>query len=91
MRRRLSDGGQGYPIVWTDVLTPNGTTAAPDKPMAVFGALSYWWFGEHGAPRIDTSDHVYFKNDQLAVRFIEEIDFDYVVQDAAAALLTAAS
>ena len=81
----------GYPIVWTDVLTPYGTTAAPGKPIAVFGALSYWWFGEHGSPRIDTSDHVYFKNDQLAVRFIEEIDFDYVVQDAAAALLTAAS
>ncbi len=73
------------------MLTPYGTTAAPGKPIAVFGALSYWWFGEHGAPRIDTSDHVYFKNDQLAVRFIEEIDFDYVVQDAAAALLTAAN
>jgi len=81
----------GYPIVWTDVLQPYGTTAAAAKPIAVFGALSYWWFGEHGTPRMDTSEHVYYANDQLAVRFIEEIDFDYVASDAAAALKTAAS
>ncbi len=42
-------------------------------------------------PRIDTADHVKFVNDQLAVRFIEEIDFDYAANDATAALLTAAS
>ena len=81
----------GYPIVWTDVLEPYGTTADPDKPLAVFGALPFWWFGEHGSPRIDTSEHVWFANDQLAVRFIEEIDFDYAATDATAALLTAAS
>ncbi len=57
----------------------------------MFGALSFWWFGEHGHPRMDTSEHVYFANDQLAVRFIEEIDFDYCANDATAALLTAAS
>jgi hypothetical protein len=34
---------------------------------------------------------VFFVNDQLAVRFIEEIDFDYVAIDATAALITAAS
>ena len=79
------------PIVWTDVLTPYGTSAAADQPLAVFGALSFWWMGEHGTPRIDTSEHVWFANDQLAVRFIEEIDFDYAATDATAALLTAAS
>ena len=47
--------------------------------------------GEHGHPRIGTTEHVYFANDQLAVRFIEEIDFDYAAVDATAALLTAAS
>jgi hypothetical protein len=47
--------------------------------------------GQHGHPRIDTSEHVLFVNDQLAVRFIEEIDFDYMAVDATAALLTAAS
>jgi hypothetical protein len=38
---------------------------------------------------MDTSDQVWFANDQLAVRFIEEIDFDYSAPDATAALLTA--
>ena len=90
--QRLPDGSatlDGYPIVWTDVLEPYGTAAAADKPIAVFGAFSFWWMGEHGTPRIDTSEHVWFANDQLAVRFIEEIDFDYAASDAAAALLTA--
>ncbi len=92
--QRLPDGTatlDGYPIVWTDVLQSYGTSAAADQPLAVFGALSFWWMGEHGTPRIDTSDHVYFANDQLAVRFIEEIDFDYAAIDATAALITAAS
>lgn len=92
--QRLPDGTailDGYPIVWTDVLTAYGTTAAADQVLAVFGALSFWWMGEHGTPRIDTSEHVWFANDQLAVRFIEEIDFDYCAVDAAAILLTAAS
>jgi HK97 family phage major capsid protein len=91
---RLPDGTavlDGYPIVWTDVLTPYGTGVTLDQPLAVFGALSFWWMGEHGHPRIDTSEHVYFANDQLAVRFIEEIDFDYAATDATAALITAAS
>ncbi|MGH7969765.1 MAG: phage major capsid protein, partial [Limisphaerales bacterium] len=89
--QRLADGSailDGYPIVWTDVLEPYGTADAPDKALAVFGALSFWWMGEHGTPRIDTSEHVWFANDQLAVRFIEEIDFDFAAEDAAAALLT---
>lgn len=92
--QRLPDGSamlDGYPIIWTDVLTPYGTGASPDEAIAVFGALSFWWFGEHGSPRIDTSEHVWFANDQLAVRFIEEIDFDYGAVDATAALLTAAA
>ena len=89
---RLPDGTaslDGYPIVWTDVLTPYGTEEAAGKPLAVFGALSFWWLGEHGHPRIDPSEHVWFANDQLAIRFIEEIDFDYAAPDATAALLTA--
>jgi HK97 family phage major capsid protein len=91
---RLPDGSailDGYPIVWTDVLAPYGTGVAADTALAVFGDLSFWWMGEHGSPRIDTSEHVYFANDQLAVRFIEEIDFDYAAADATAALITAAS
>jgi HK97 family phage major capsid protein len=90
--QRLPDGSgilDGYPIVWTDVLEPYGTAANADKPLAVFGALSFWWFGEHGTPRIDTSEHVWFANDQLAVRFIEEIDFDFCAIDSTAVMLTA--
>ena len=45
--------------------------------------------GEHGSPRLDTSDQVHFANDQLAAPFIEEID--YAAVDATAALITAAS
>ena len=92
--QRLPDGSailDGYPIIWTDVLQAFSTSAAVDSPIAVFGALSFWWMGEHGHPRIDQSEHVYFANDQLAVRFIEEIDFDYAAADATATLLTAAS
>ena len=41
--------------------------------------------GRSQYPRTDTSEFVWFTNDQLAVRFIEEIDFDYVATDARAA------
>jgi HK97 family phage major capsid protein len=90
---RNADGSatlDGYPIVWTDVLEPYGTADVVSKPLALFGALDFWWMGEHGAPRIDTSEHVFFANDQLAVRFIEEIDFDYAATDAMSVLLTGA-
>jgi hypothetical protein len=69
--QRLPDGSailDGDPIVWTDVLEPFGTDDAPGKPLAVFGALSFRWMGEHGTPRIDTSEHVWFANAQPAVR-----------------------
>lgn len=42
-------------------------------------------------PRIDLSADVLFAYDQIATRFIEEIDFDYCALDAAAVLKTAAS
>src|SRR5438876_1010091 len=60
--QKLPDGTavlDGYPIVWTDVMTAYGTSAVVDSPIAVFGAMSFWWMGEHGSPRIDTSQHIY--------------------------------
>ena len=81
----------GYPIVWTDVLEPFSTSAAAAKYLAVFGLLEYWWFGEHGNPRLDYSNDVYFTTDELAARFLEEIDFDYQDVGATASLQTAAS
>ncbi len=81
----------GYDVVWTEVLQPLVTGPAPATTIAVFGDLSFWWMGEHLSPRVDTSDQVFFVNDQLAVRFIEEIDFDYMDVAAASALQTAAN
>jgi HK97 family phage major capsid protein len=81
----------GFPIVWTDVLEPYGTANANSKYLAVFGVLEYWWFGEHGNPRMDMSSDVYFATDELAARFIEEIDFDYQDVGATSSLQTAAS
>ena len=82
----------GYDVIWTEVLAPYTVGGAnANTCIAVFGDLSYWWMGEHLSPRIDTSDQVFFVNDQLAVRFIEEIDFDYMDTQAASALKTAAA
>jgi hypothetical protein len=43
------------------------------------------------ASAVGSSWHVFFANDQLATRFIEEIDFDYCALDATAVLMTAGS
>ncbi len=91
---RRPDGSatlDGYPIVWTDVLEPYSEGAAPDKTVIVFGSMEYWWFAEHGQPRMDFSSDVYFTTDELATRFIEEIDFDYQQVDVTASLITAAA
>ena len=89
----LPDGSariDGYQVVWTDVCQPYSTAAAAGKAICVFGALDYWWMGEKGSPRMDFSSDVYFATDELATRFIEEIDFDYQQVDVTGALLTAA-
>lgn len=42
--QRRPDGSailDGYPVVWTDVLTAYSTAASPNKLIAVFGAMSY--------------------------------------------------
>jgi HK97 family phage major capsid protein len=92
--RRNPDGSavlDGYPVIWTDVLQVFTTDAAADKTVMIFGAMDFWWFGEHGQPRMDFSADVYFATDELATRFIEEIDFDYAQVDVTASLITAAA
>lgn len=93
--RETPDGGAllfGRPVVWTEVLQPYVFTAAAATNIAVFGDLDWWWFGRRmDGPRIDLSADVLFAYDQIATRFIEEIDFDYCALDAAAVLKTAAS
>jgi len=81
----------GYPIFWVPGMQAYTQSAAAGKYIGIFGDLSYWWFGEHGSPRMDFSSDVYFATDELATRFIEEIDFDYQSLEAAAVLKTAAS
>jgi len=81
----------GYPIIWTEILAPYAETANASAYIGVFGDLSFWWFGEHGSPRTDFSTDIYFTTDELAVRWLEEIDFDYADADCAAALKTAAA
>lgn len=81
----------GYPVIWSEIMTPYGSLANASKYIAVFGDLSYWWFGEHGSPRTDFSTDVFFTTDELAVRWLEEIDFDYAAPDCASALKTAAA
>lgn len=91
---RNAQGGpalDGYPIVWTDVMEPYGTVAAASKFLAVFGCLDYWYFGEHGNPRLEYSRDVYFTTDEIGARFLEEIDFDYQDVGATASLQTAAA
>lgn len=81
----------GYDIVWTEVMQPYTSSAAASTYVCVFGDLSYWWFGEHGQPRTDFSTEVFFTTDEIAIRWLEEIDFDYAAPDCAAVLRTAAA
>lgn len=81
----------GHEIVWVEVMQEYTEDAAASAYLAVFGDLQWWWFGERGTQRIDFSEHVFFENDQLATRFLEEIDFDYASLEAAAVLKTPAS
>ena len=92
---RYTPGGEallfGRPIVWTEVLQGYQETAAASTNIAVYGDLSYWWFGTRpGGLRIDESSDFKFDYDLIATRLIEEFDFDYMATDAAAAVVTAA-
>lgn len=78
----------GFPIVWTEVLQPYGTAAAAGEYLAVFGDMRFWLFGHRGSIRIEVSRDVFFDTDEIAVRFLEEIDFDYGAIDALSVLAT---
>jgi HK97 family phage major capsid protein len=81
----------GRLINWTEVLAPYSEDANPSAPIAVFGALDYWWFGTRtGGLRIDESSDFAFDYDLIATRIIEEFDFDYMAKDAAAVVKTGA-
>ena len=81
----------GFPIHWVGVMQPYSTVAAAGTDPAFFGALSYWYLGERGAPRVEMSREVYFATDELAMRALERIDIESMAVDAMSALQTAAA
>lgn len=81
----------GYPIRWVGVMQPYTNKAAASTMLAAFGALSYWYLGERGAPRIEVSREVFFATDELAMRALERIDVEVLGIDAMSGLLTAAA
>jgi len=81
----------GFPIRWVGVMQNLKTSAAASAYLAYFGDLSYWYLGERGQPRVDTSREVYFATDEIGMRAIERIDVQPMATDAMSALQTAAS
>jgi HK97 family phage major capsid protein len=81
----------GFPIRWVGVMQPFKTSAAASAYLAYFGDLSYWYLGERGQPRVETSREVYFATDEIGMRAIERIDIQPMAPDAMSALQTAAS
>lgn len=90
-----AQGGQpatldGFPIRWVGVMQAYSENAAASAFLGFFGDLSYWFLGERGQPRVETSREVYFENDMIAIRAIERFDVEAMAIDAMAALQTAA-
>jgi hypothetical protein len=74
-----------------DVLTPSAPPRRTTDPVTSSRPCRSAGWASTVTLHIDTSDQVYFGNDQIGVRFLEEIDFDYLATDATAVLLTAVS
>jgi HK97 family phage major capsid protein len=81
----------GFPIRWVGVMQAYQTTAAASAFLAMFGALSYWFLGERGAPRVEVSREVFFATDEIAMRALERIDTEAMAIDAMSTLQTAAA
>jgi HK97 family phage major capsid protein len=81
----------GFPIRWVGVMQAYQETAAASAYLAFFGDLSYWYLGERGSARVETSREVYFATDEIGMRALERIDVEAMAPDAMASLQTAAS
>lgn len=93
---RPAQGGQpatldGFPVRWVGVMQPYSTAAQASKYLAFFGALKYWYLGERGAPRVESSREIYFTTDEIGLRALERIDVEAMAIDAMAALKTPAA
>lgn len=81
----------GFEIVWVGAMQSYSEAAAASTYLAFFGDLSYWYLGERGMPRVETSREVYFATDEIGIRAIERIDIQAMAPDAMSGLQTAAS
>jgi len=81
----------GFPVRWVDVLPVFDTDAHASQYQVAFGDLSYWYFGERGTPRIETSRDVFFATDEIAIRALERFDCGLMADEAMAVLQLAAS
>jgi len=81
----------GFEIVWVGAMQVYTSNAAASSYLAFFGDLSYWYLGERGTPRIETSREVYFATDEIGLRALERIDVNAMAPDAMSALQCAAS
>ena len=81
----------GFPIRWVGVMQAYSIKAAASAYIAFFGDLSYWYLGERGAPRVETSREVYFATDEIGMRALERIDVEAMAPDAMSAVQLAAA
>lgn len=81
----------GFPIRYVGVLQPFTTGPAVSQLICAFGDLSYWYLGERGQPRVETSREVFFATDEVAMRALERIDVEAMAIDAIAAMATPAA
>lgn len=77
----------GFPVRFTGVHPAhNPGVANAAAVLTNFGDLSYWYLGERGQPRVETSREVYFASDEIGMRALERIDIQPLAPDAMSAL-----
>jgi HK97 family phage major capsid protein len=82
----------GFPIHWVGVMPVYDNVSNHfNQYQAVFGDLSYWYFGERGSLRADVSNDIYFATDEVGVRFLERFDTQLMADQSCAVLQLCAS
>ncbi len=82
----------GFPINWVGVMPVyDNVNNHFNQYQAVFGDLSYWYFGERGSLRADVSNDIYFATDEVGVRFLERFDTQLMADQSCAVLQLSAS
>lgn len=79
----------GYPVLESDQM-PDLTSSAANTRFIAFGNLRHVWIGDRNQMLVDSSEHVFFTNDQTAVRVIQREAISVVLPNAFCALKTKA-